>query len=629
MSGSTILTLPHLEAQPRDVRGLAESARDKLIVSALRLNGKWRVLSRFRDDTWQFHVKATNSLAADRYIRFQRLPVAFRSEMKEIVYRYTRRGRSGGARPEASTVRALVHGQLPPFLQHLETLGIRSLREVNEAVCKSYVDRAKAELRGRKGKPLTANTLEKRFSAVEALYEISQFTAAPMPEHPWPGETAGTLAGLSGGETRGTAARTARTPIIPDNIFSRLFQAAWDVVQDGDKLLELRDELQTVDIDPGPQSDSARYSAKNSHLEDRGWSGGVTALRTALTDLRIACYIVVASLSGCRNHEIALVRTGGYYSTVDDDGEVYWWMRSESLKTDEGQTEWMIPEAAVEALKVMDRFAAPYQELLKKEIRRRRKTDPADPEIASAEQHLNSVFVGLDLKKDKQVRTLSKQHWNYELKRFMQSREIAWTLASHQFRRTFAFYAARSQFGDLRYLKEHFKHWSIDMAHAYALNEHLAVDLFMDIQFELDDIKVGVVTGWFEDGSLLAGGYGASLMQWRQGREITLFRTRGDMIRTIAESTAIRSNGHAWCTADDNLCVGNLDVTRCGGGGGCDNAVIDTHHVPIYNGLYAHLAEMRGRDDIGPGGRRRVERDLQRCRDVLTELGHDPLVATA
>lgn len=95
------------------------------------------------------------------------------------------------------------------------------------------------------------------------------------------------------------------------------------------------------------------------------------------------------------------------------------------------------------------------------------------------------------------------------------------------------------------------------------------------------------------------------------------------MLKAIAKSTAIRSNGHAWCTADDGGCVGNtLDRTRCGNG--CSNAVIGPGHTPIYQRLYDDLKELLHCPDIGEGGRLRVERDLNRCRDVLTQLGMAP-----
>ncbi|MNX88749.1 hypothetical protein D3C86_1207330 [compost metagenome] len=94
------------------------------------------------------------------------------------------------------------------------------------------------------------------------------------------------------------------------------------------------------------------------------------------------------------------------------------------------------------------------------------------------------------------------------------------------------------------------------------------------------------------------------------------------MVTSIAESTAIRSNGHAWCTADDDRCVGNtMERTRCGD---CNNAVIGGAHAGIYQRLYINLKGLLDCNDIGDGGRQRVMRDLDRCRDVLMQLGYDP-----
>ena len=71
-------------------------------------------------------------------------------------------------------------------------------------------------------------------------------------------------------------------------------------------------------------------------------------------------------------------------------------MRSKSTKTDEGATEWMIPEAAVTALKVIDRWALLYQSRLTDEIQARRAANPNDVEIAEAQKHVGAVFLGLD-----------------------------------------------------------------------------------------------------------------------------------------------------------------------------------------------------------------------------------------
>jgi len=156
------------------------------------------------------------------------------------------------------------------------------------------------------------------------------------------------------------------------------------------------------------------------------------------------------------------------------------------------------------------------------------------------------------------------------------------------------------------------------MTLAYAINESQEMELYAEIQAELDDIKLGVVESWLDPTARLAGGYGANIVDWRGSKPITLFKDRKHMVRSLAESTSIRSNGHAWCTADDNLCVGNdLEVTRCTS---CRNAVIGLKHVPIYRGLHDHLSEVLKCDDIGEAGLKHVRRDLDRLGSVLDSL---------
>ncbi|WP_202901763.1 site-specific integrase [Hydrogenophaga intermedia] len=409
---------------------------------------------------------------------------------------------------------------------------------------------------------------------------------------------------------------------MSDEVFEVFFQKAWSIVESAGQLLDIRDEI----AKPQYRGRGGRVTDRtNRVLRKLGWSEGFGALETALIDVRTACYVVVAGLSGCRNHELAFLRSNATYSTIDDHGERYWWMRSTSTKTDVGATEWMIPEVAVTALRIMDRWAAPLQARLAAQIEELRAANSADPRIAEAQEHVGAIFVGVASIKKNEVRTLSMTQTNVNLKRFAKACGSTWRLASHQFRRKFANYAARSRFGDLRYLKEHFKHWSLDMTLGYGLNESQEQALYLEIEEEYDLIKERVVAEWLSKTEPLAGGYGANLVAWRDREEnITLFKDHAHMIRSIASSTAIRSNGHAWCTADDNLCEGNdIDPTRCGDG--CNNAVISRRHAPIHVGLFKQLKALEDCVDIGEGGRKRVARDLERCRSVLATLGLDPL----
>jgi integrase len=624
MSASAALLIEdRLSAQPYDVRLLPDEERDRLIISSVQVDGEWVILSQYGEHRWNLTGGTSNAPKNERVIDFSRVPSVFRPVLKEVLYRYLRRGRIGADRPKTSTMfKTLTH--LLPFLRYLDALNITHLGAVTPMVCATFVAASKAKRQtSRRGKPLSAGTLENMFGAVEMLHELSQFTRTPMPSHPWPESSAKHQAGLTGSNL------SSKTPLIPDDVFTTLFQAAFDVVKRGDELLGLRDSLDALDSTLKGRDFRTIKDAKNRHLTAHGWEGGIRDFTAAMTELRTACYIVVASLSGCRNHELAYVQTGACYRTGDDEGEVYWWMRSRSDKTGAGETEWMVPDAAVEALRVMDRWAVSFQKKLADEIAQRRAANPQDPEIAEAQRHERAVFLGMNKNQGNQVRTLSNHGWCMALKDFAKRRNLDWNLATHQFRRKFANYAARSRFGDLRYLREHFKHWSQDMTNdSYALNGSQEIELYGEIQTELDSLKLGLAEQWLNPAEPLAGGYGKNLVEWRSREDtIALFKSRAAMVKSVAESHAIRSNGHAWCTADDHRCIGNtFEKTRCSG---CDNAVIGRFHARLYQRLYDDLEEVAKCDDIGPGGQARVQRDLERCSDVLRSLGHDPKAQAA
>ena len=607
----TVAELPDaVLSQPSDIRGLPIEQRNRLVISLKKVDDIWRIVSRYGDDVWWLMGAPTNIAAARNKLNFARIPEPLRESAKAVIYRYMRKGCNGGRRPGATTITS-AFAEISYFLRYVRELGVAAFSDITPIFCANYAQVARAKPM-QDGKAPSVGTIYRRLKAVEDLYQLSLYTETPLPLPPWPDTSSHRLSGVK------KAKAEKKTPLIPDEVLVLIFQAAWEIVQKAPQLLDWRDEMQEF-IDSGKSTKYLRQGLING----LGFNGNYKDFKRSVIEIRTACYIVIATLSGCRIHELGYVRKGAFYSTEDDEGEQYWWMRSVSRKTHVGETEWMIPEAAVDALKVMERWAAPYHAQLHHEVATYRAQDSTDIRIALAEEHLDALFVGMDIKHGNLVRTLSTQPLNDHLKRFAKDRGLTWDLASHQFRRKFANYAARSQFGDLRYLKEHFKHWSMDMTLGYALNESQELELYLEILDESDEVKVGVVASWLNESEPLAGGYGRSLVDWRtKGEKITLFKTHDQMVRSVSQSTHIRSNGHAWCTADDNLCVGNnLEKTRCGAG--CNNAVIGRQHGKIYQGLYDQLNQLADSRDIGPGGRERVRTDLARCTRVLDELGYN------
>lgn len=603
--------------RPIEVRTMRKCDRDALIVSSVHVDGQWHARSVYGDMVWILNTRATLRSPAAGRIDFGRLPPKYVAVAKNILYLYLHNGRDGSGPRAPSTVVAFFAG-IVRFLRFLDGKGIYKLSDAKPLACKMYVDDLTQAVNPCRGKqPLASRTLTMYFGAVELIYKLSQRTADPMAAPPWRGTTSHRLSTMDDVQRA-----VGRTPVIPDEHFTKIFQLAWQCVQDSVKVLDLRDGLQALCTAP-PRYTLATGGdhAAIAHLESCGWVGGLEGLDHALIEVRTACYIVVASLSGCRVHELAFVENGACFQTEDDSGETYWWMRSRTTKSVEGPQQWLIPQAAVDALQVMERWAAPYQAMLAEEIRARRSKDPADLEIAEAKRHQSALFLGIDAG-TANIRTLGNGAWNVRLKDFARRRGVPWNLATHQFRSTFAHYAARSRFGDLRYLKEHFKHWSMDVTLGYAIRESKELTIYLEVEEALDEIKAEVVGNWLSPEEPLGGGYGRSLMQWRAGEPISIFRSHDAMVRSVSLSTAIRSNGHAWCTAGDAACVGNdLERTRCSG---CNNAVIDRRFTPIYQDMYSRLQGLLDCNDIGEAGLQRVQRDLSRCREVLESLGFRP-----
>lgn len=602
-----------------DIKDIPDSIRDRLVISAVRINGKLTPLSYFGDDIWKFSDTPKNNGKYKSSIHFKLFPEAYRDKIKEVTYCLLKRGRAGKKRPKKTTIHRFVMA-IHTFIRYLEKLGSPDLENIPQLAFDNFVHDSKNMISAHTRKPLGMSTLVQRFIAIEALYELSQYTKTPLRQHPWPDTSAVALAQRTGANA--LHRQQSLTPLIPDDVFSALFTKATEYIEKANLLLNARDEIQKVD--QLGLCEKTATQRKNNILLSLGYKSKTTGLRKDLALLRTSCYIVIASTSGCRNHELANLQKGAHHRTLGEDGEIYHWMRSLSEKTDAGICDWMIPAVAVRAIRVMHRWALPYQNMIANEISERRRSDPNDPEIAEAIKHADSLFLSMNTRGAKTgCRTLGNAGINAQLRKFVINANLNWDISTHQFRRKFANYVAHSKFGDLRYLKEHFKHWSIDMTVPYAMDDswgqHFDLDLLSEIESEETQIKEAAVSTWME-GDKLSGGYGHNIKRWRrEPSKLAIFKDHSSMVTSIAQSTAIRSNGHAWCTADDTACVGNtLDPSRCGG---CSNAVIGKEHAPMYQALYDNLHGLLKCKDIGEPGLIRVKRDLNRYSSVLGDLG--------
>ena len=194
-----------------------------------------------------------------------------------------------------------------------------------------------------------------------------------------------------------------------------------------------------------------------------------------------------------------------------------------------------------------------------------------------------------------------------------------WPLSTHQFRRTFAVFVAKNLIGDLRYLRHHFKHWSMDMTLHYARTDTSDETLISEIMSERDQINREIVSGWLSHDTPLAGGRGEAIMTFRSRNEVKTAKNLPDAVSKIADGLFIRSTGHSWCMTNTESCGGQglYDSIHCTT---CKNAVIDKSLVSVWRGIKAQEEEILAMDDAGEPVIHHAKQKIYAAEKIIKEL---------
>jgi integrase len=573
-----------LAQQPVSISGLDAAACAAIVISAVRDGGVTTIISRFGDLIWELwpFFKQSNVSPAHKRINWSRFPASFVPGIKAILYRYWIAGQAGRVRPEAVTVVG-VSKMLRIFARWLEHHGVTRFADVRPIHIAEYV--RSCERRG-----LSERVRQSHFLAIDLLYTLREHSPDALPHAPFAGSSSCLIAGITNPH-----ARKARTPVIPEVVVEELFKFAESILDAADRLLDERDQN------------------KRSLYKD-----------PALTMIRTACYFLLGLLTGMRNEELVGIETGAHRTTVED-GVTYHWISSVEHKTHHGPDEWMVPALGERCVKVMERWAKAYQQMLEEiiaaDIAELKEISPASPKraailerVALSKAARRRLFLGI---KGGCVAPMSCASTNLGLRALAAAAGVQWVPTSHQLRRTFTASCAAHALGDLVYIKKHLKHRSMDMTALYALNERQDPDLFDEILTEIQDRKVSLIEHWLSPESLLAGGASIQIRK----HKIESIESRRALAEDTAEKVHIRATGHSWCLAQDDGCGGQglWEATRCSD---CTNGLIDEALVPVWRGIYAQQLELRATArDCGPGAAKRIERDLERATKVLKDLG--------
>lgn len=598
--------------RPKKLHELEKSMLQALPVSSYPLpDGTHHVISQYGDDEWKLEYARfpSSTKGSKKKLRFNTIPSQFVDAVKFALKHYDIK-----QNPSGNTLSS-AFDNLKPFLMYLNSIYVQSTSEINPLHCANYVHQCKTEISKKTKKPLVETTLTARFLAVEKLYHNLKGTQWAF-EHPWVESSASYLAGATG-----QGKKTAKTQVISDDELKVLINHCNNVLEQANELMQLQVQ---IDIERKKLAETINDQGNisttitNSFLKPKGYSG-LREFNSLYNDIPDAMAIIILTFSGIRIHELCAIQTDAY-RVEDNEDEVYYWLKSHSSKTHKGYTEWLVPEIVIKAIDVQKAYVNPLQERLWQEQAELQAKDPHSPRGLKIENFKHHLFLTNSTKQGNQVNSLTNYAFDDRLKAFGGALGVK-ELTAHRFRRTFAVYVAQSAYGDLRYLKQHFKHWGMDMTLLYSANEWQDEELYDEIAVQIKNFKIARVEEFLDEDTIITGGLANKLISYRSNNEsVKTFDSRAQMAERISDTVHLRSTGHSWCTSDNSGCGGKsvIEGTACAD---CDESIIEKkRHGEYFKGIYIQQLELRQIDDIGEAGKQRVERDIERCERVLKDL---------
>jgi hypothetical protein len=195
-------------------------------------------------------------------------------------------------------------------------------------------------------------------------------------------------------------------------------------------------------------------------------------------------------------------------------------------------------------------------------------------------------------------------------------------LHSHQFRRTYARFIARSELGDLLTLRDHFGHWSIDMTVYYAdggADEYEADTELLEMVAEEKLERQNEIMGSYLDSDVPLANGNHWLKSWRSSVRTAV--NKETLIAEYAGSITLTGTGHSWCVGiTRGTCCGGLCVFEAQMCVDCNHGIIGPEHRPVWQGIREQQLEALALDDMGPGGRARAQQILACAERVLRRL---------
>ncbi len=578
-----------LASQPDSSSQTNAEVRDHIVISAqVDDAGREHVLSRYVDPVWDLRpfIDQPGVAECSKFIRWPAdCSPGMVADCKAVLYAWMRRGRFGMNPPHWITVKGVAVASCLPLMRWLQRLGVTRFSQVQALHISNYRHHCQHEQR------LSPWGVFNRLHFLDLLWAFRNEAVSGLMLSPWGASTLMAVCGITGAESgaRDSMAGTAKTPLIPNDVQTAIFRYCEALLAQAPELLDARDR------------------------------GEIRPTASQLVAVRRAALYIISITTGMRNDEVLGLESGAWRSEIRH-GVAYHWVRSVEHKTKKGTVEYLCPTLTHQVLATLQRYAAPLQAQLEAEIQSLQNAK-ITPEVllrlAQARADRKRLFLGVSQRNHNRVRVLTTAACGDAMADLAKAAGTAWKLSPHQTRRTYARLFVESRMGrsSLIFLKEQFKHSSMNMTQLYASNPQQDRALFDEILSEITTYKGELLDTW--TGNVpLSGGAGHKILALRA----TPHASRQSLLSSAAEQIHIRATGHGWCLAQDDGCggAGLYEATRCVD---CKNAVIDDSFADTWLGIHEQQRELLALDDVGQAVKQRARRDADRSAAVLGDLG--------
>lgn len=629
------------------IRAVVPAERDDFPVSlALAPDGSIIVVSRFADDVWDFYPYIVQeSLSSSKKLIDWRagmpdgrpLTDPKHAELllsaKAFIWSLFADPVEGRRRPTMHTL--ITRTKVLLFLlRWMVERGIRRFEDMTGNTM-AYTQTTKKYLTTG-GKEPSAQTIGHRLQILGDIYRQRSKLDDALQANPWPGDTVASLSGFHHNPNK----YVPKTELIPERVAVELASVVLDYIRKrSSNILAARDAKEAAmrsKREAGFSHDTIKL-ARAKAVREWGYANAYK-LTTDVGYLRTACMIVIEMFSGIRQSELMSLGEDCISHRQSRDGSFdVTWLHGTTYKMGMRPKAWQVPPVVEEAVAVMMLLTQPLRDAIRREISELHRSIPLAigreksrlvRRLALAEHNQNKLFLAQWTNGNNAISVLSGASVYNELRRFCVDHRILgddgqpYPLHSHQFRRTYARFIARSELGDLLTLRDHLGHWSLDETTFYAdgatENFQADVELLKMIAIEKQQRTTEVVHGYLVSDAPLANGE-HWLGQWRES-----VRTASDKEALIAEyagSITLNGTGHSWC-------VGNARGTGCGGlcvfeapmCVDCQYGIIGSEHRAVWEAIRDQQLQVLALDDIGESGQARARKIMEVAETVLRRL---------